>query len=652
MLWAQALALCLHVGLGQQVEVDALRVHFTEQALVLEVRSQARQVAEGSSFSNLSGPLSVLRLLESQLADLKGRDTIVELNATQNLTEIRAEAVQLECAADHLLADLSKVLEASERLALAENRTMALGDAVRQSRSEGSAHAGGAHSCGERHRLRRRLQQLHEEARSMAEEKEDMERLLDTMHVHVSRIREEAVQGRRALNATRALEALASKDVLEKEHGYQKALEELTHLNEVVHATRRRERRQSDNGGPGTPRNRSEPDGSAKASRDNARDAAERAQVVETPRPPNETDSGVEKLIQVHLLRAHKPEASTGFSPDISDESFHKGRQDARKTPCHKHRSSLPGHVDGFPAEPDLGSTPEVSAEPSTSPTTTTSFSTSTSMTQASTTHKKLPASMPRQEDSAEPEEDLSNRAVPGKPDPAIDAAAESIHPEDAPSRTLPPTTSLPKPPRIHEETWPIQYEDGEWGTKRGPPLVASTTGPSSPNWYEEADWGELWPEQERLARQLPDLYRRWEAAQNHTRGMLKACLVAEDAERQLRAAVDYHLKAIQLVSAHFNATKAKLLRLRGRARIARDALERLPRCRRAGKRRHEDLETKLKEATRHLESLRAQVKALERAVAPSWKQLQAGLANLRALSQAHRQGPGPGFPNAGERSA
>lgn len=642
MLWAQALALGLYVGLGQQVEDDALRVHFTEQALVLEVRSQARQVAEGSSFSNLSGPLSVLRLLESQLADLKGRDTIVELKATQNLTEIRAEAVQLECTADHLLADLSKVLEASERLALAGNRTTALGDAVRQSRSESSAHAGsGAHSCGERHRLRRRLQQLHEEARSTAAEKEDMERLLGTMQVHVSRIREEAVQGRRALNATRALEALASKDVLEKEHGYQKALEELTHLNEVVHATRRREHRQSDNG---TPRNRSEPNvGSGNASRESARDAAQRARVVETtPRSRNDTDSGVEKLIQVHLLRAQKP-----------DESFHKGRQDARKTPCHKHKSSLPGHVDGFPAEPDLGSTPEVSAEPSTSPTTTTSVSTSTSMTQSSTTLQNLPASMPRQEDSAEPEEDLPNRAVPGKPDPAIDAAAESIHPEDVPSRTPPPTTTLPKPPRIHEETWPIQYEDGEWGTKRGPPLVASTTGPSFPDWYEEADWGELWSEQERLARQLPDLYRRWEAAQNHSRGMLKACLVAEDAERQLRAAVDYHLKAIQLVSVHFNATKAKLLRLRGRARIARDALERLPRCRHAGKRtRREDLETKLKEAAGHLESLRAQVKALELAVAPSWKQLQAGLANLRALSQAHRQGPGPGFPDAGERSA
>lgn len=534
------------------------------------------------------------------------------------------------------------MLEASERLALAGNRTTALGDAVRQSRSESSAHAGsGAHSCGERHRLRRRLQQLHEEARSTAAEKEDMERLLGTMQVHVSRIREEAVQGRRALNATRALEALASKDVLEKEHGYQKALEELTHLNEVVHATRRREHRQSDNG---TPRNRSEPNvGSGNASRESARDAAQRARVVETtPRSRNDTDSGVEKLIQVHLLRAQKP-----------DESFHKGRQDARKTPCHKHKSSLPGHVDGFPAEPDLGSTPEVSAEPSTSPTTTTSVSTSTSMTQSSTTLQNLPASMPRQEDSAEPEEDLPNRAVPGKPDPAIDAAAESIHPEDVPSRTPPPTTTLPKPPRIHEETWPIQYEDGEWGTKRGPPLVASTTGPSFPDWYEEADWGELWSEQERLARQLPDLYRRWEAAQNHSRGMLKACLVAEDAERQLRAAVDYHLKAIQLVSVHFNATKAKLLRLRGRARIARDALERLPRCRHAGKRtRREDLETKLKEAAGHLESLRAQVKALELAVAPSWKQLQAGLANLRALSQAHRQGPGPGFPDAGERSA
>ncbi|CAE7340974.1 unnamed protein product [Symbiodinium necroappetens] len=538
MLWAQALALGLYVGLGQQVEDDALRVHFTEQALVLEVRSQARQVAEGSSFSNLSGPLSVLRLLESQLADLKGRDTIVELKATQNLTEIRAEAVQLECTADHLLVDLSKVLEASERLALAGNRTTALGDAVRQSRSESSAHAGsGAHSCGERHRLRRRLQQLHEEARSTAAEKEDMERLLGTMQVHVSRIREEAVQGRRALNATRALEALASKDVLEKEHGYQKALEELTHLNEVVHATRRREHRQSDNG---TPRNRSEPNvGSGNASRESARDAAERARVVETtPRSRNDTDFGVEKLIQVHLLRAQKP-----------DESFHKGRQDARKTPCHKHKSSLPGHVDGFPAEPDLGSTPEVSA------------------------------------DSAEPEEDLPNRAVPGKPDPAIDAAAESIHPEDAQK----PTVDLAKGLTCHA---------------CGPPLVASTTGPSFPDWYEEADWGELWSEQERLARQLPDLYRRWEAAQNHSRGMLKACLVAEDAERQLRAAVDYHLKAIQLVSVHFNATKAKLLRLRGRARIARDALERLPRCRHAGKRtrpRREDLETKLKEDLRHL---------------------------------------------------
>ncbi|CAE7514510.1 unnamed protein product [Symbiodinium sp. CCMP2592] len=479
----------------------------------------------------------------------------------------------------------------------------------------------------------------------MAAEKEDMERLLDTMHVHVARIREEAAQGRRALNATRALEALASKDVLEKEHGYQKALEELTHLNEVVHATRRREHRQSDKS---TPRNRSEPNVSASASRENVREASEHV-VETTPRSSNETDSGVEKLMPVHLLQAQKSQASSGTNPDSADESFHKGRQDARKPPCHKRKSSLPGHVDGLPAEPDLGITPEASAEPSTSPTTTTSVSTSTSTTQSSTTPQTLPASTPRQGDSAEPEEDLPNRAVTGKPDPAIDAAAEGVHPEGAPASTLPPTTSLPKPPRIHEETWPIQYEDGEWGTERGPPLVASTTGPSSPNWYEEADWGELWSQQERLARQLPDLYRRWELAQNHTRGMLKACLVAEDAERQLHAAVENHLKAIHLVSVHFNATKVKLLRLRGRARIARDALERLPRCRYTGNSRREDVEVEVKEAALRLESLRGQVKALERAAAPSWKQLQAGLAKLRTLGELRQ---GPGFPSAGDRSA
>ena len=235
--------------------------------------------------------------------------------------------------------------------------------------------------------------------------------------------------------------------------------------------------------------------------------------VETTPRSSNETDSGVEKLIPVHLLQAQEPQAFSGKNPDSADEIFHKGRKDAEKPPCHKRKSSLPGHVDGLPAEPDLGITPEVSAEPSTSPTTTTSFSTSTSTTQSSTPPQTLPASTPRQGDSAEPEKDLPNRAVPGNPDPAIDAAAEGVQPEGVPASTLPPTTSLPKPPRIHEawrvflpcsvlccrcasslrpslylfnvckhgvcvgcspvlvwqETWPIQYEDGEWAAERGP---------------------------------------------------------------------------------------------------------------------------------------------------------------------------------------
>ena len=142
-----------------------------------------------------------------------------------------------------------------------------------------------------------------------------------------------------------------------------------------------------------------------------------------------------------HLLLAEKLEASTDAVPGSdSDQSYRKGRPESKKTPCQKHKSSLPGHVDGFPAE-DLGRAPETSHRATTASVTTSSVS----QTPATTTTHSTSTTPP---DDAEPEADLPYEAVPGEPDPEIDAAADGLPP--------PSTSTVPKPPQVHEDA-------GEW---------------------------------------------------------------------------------------------------------------------------------------------------------------------------------------------
>ncbi|CAE7340592.1 unnamed protein product [Symbiodinium pilosum] len=626
-MWKEGLLLWLLLAAGQaqQTEEDALRLHLTEQALVREVRSQARQVAESSGLAKISGPLSVLRLLETQLEDLKGHVSANVSSGTDNLSDIREEAASLECTTDHLLAKLSEVLEALEHVLLARNRTIALEDAVRQFENQSDAGSGG-HSCGERRRLRRRLQQIRREVLGAVAEKEDLQRLLKTMRVHVDRIQEEAMQGERALNATRALEEKVKDDVLQEERSYEKVLQDLTDLNDARHV--KVHQRQEDS----VPGNRS------------VESSNMSTQSVKTT--SGDTTSGGQEL----RLLAQRGETSKRAIPDEYD-GFQKGRQATRKRPCNPRIRALPGHVDSFATDPDLGSAPNTSAELSSSPTPTTTAksSTSTSATTTTTASTTVTATVSAntttsvwantsttmhssitttqhslstsvQVNGTEPEGNFPNLTVTDEPDSATDAAADDVLPEQAPSKTGSPatTTGPSKTPQVHEESWPVRNEDGEWGVRAGAAgtqtTETTTSEPASNISYKEIDWEadrKLWSKQERLAQQLANLSQRWELAKNRSRGLLKARLVADDAARQLHAAVENHFKAIQLVSTQFNTTKAKLSKLRGRAKIAHAALRRQPRCRAAEKRRRrEALESKVKEAESDLQRRRGLLEA------------------------------------------
>jgi len=470
-------------------------------------------------------------------------------------------------------------------------------------------------NCRKRRRKLRRFKQLSVKAKKLKEKRDELRRLLGTMRKHVERIQEEAAQGDRALNATRSLEEVAKTKEMQEEQKYQKVLADLTRIVDILKAGKNSsvegqgKRPVRSSFGP------SEPASGKPVTREEEPAVHVTNQTSPTTHtipantsmaPSSESNVTIDSNRATSWETVSFSELSAQDVPAASDESFQKGHGRPKKAPCKKARLHMPGAIDSVE---DLGSLSNIGAEaPS-----------------ALSTTMQQPESI--QNISAPDKNTAQNLTTEtSTPTQPVNGTEES---RDSPA--LPVSTSLPPSSTLPEETITVPTNE----TFRGAEPVVTTTTPLASAVSSQQARAEAWVLQEHLALQLANISRTWERAKNQSRALLKACLVAEDAARQLHEAETNHFKAIELVMKQFAEAQVNHSRARHRVRIAWGALEHTPHCRKTPQmRRDAELERKLKEAEADLAKQLHRAKAQENATTPLLRKLEDSLATLSHVAK------------------
>lgn len=193
----------------------------TLRADLLRAQELVRLTGKARQALTLPELLDALRSLD--LIKLHVFNTSVALDVTTLRKDTLGEVESLELLAKRLVETLQVSVDEAERLKSMVNRSQHL--------TYLTSRTG---PCRKRSRASTWLAQLRPKLPKRLEEVNSLQRLLQTMNQHVKRIREEALMGDVALNASVKLHEEAAEHAQKARHEYDSALKALTRVNCLV----------------------------------------------------------------------------------------------------------------------------------------------------------------------------------------------------------------------------------------------------------------------------------------------------------------------------------------------------------------------------------------------------------------------------------
>lgn len=193
----------------------------TLRADLLRAQELVRLTGKARQALTLPELLDALRGLD--LIKLHVFNTSVALDVTTLRKDTLGEVESLELLAKRLVETLQVSVDEAERLKSMVNRSQHL--------TYLTSRTG---PCRKRSRASTWLAQLRPKLPKRLEEVNSLQRLLQTMNQHVKRIREEALMGDVALNASVKLHEEAAEHAQKARHEYDSALKALTRVNRLV----------------------------------------------------------------------------------------------------------------------------------------------------------------------------------------------------------------------------------------------------------------------------------------------------------------------------------------------------------------------------------------------------------------------------------